>query len=308
MEEPKQNGLPNAEDLFLRISPYREFSYSSDEIIKVLDLMFYNGILDTYCIGCEKSSTFKSISQFPRYHRNMAIARKQLLVDNEPAYSYLAKRNFFESKFECARKKNHLMIFYFYVTSNTIMKIGQYPSLADFYIDYIGKYRRILGKKYLELHRAIGLSAYEIGIGSFVYLRRIFEHLIDAAREEARQNNDLDEELYSQASRMEDKIDLLQKYLPTYLVKNKVIYSILSKGIHELTEAECMDKFTSIRRGIELILDQRIEKQEREQKEQEISSSLREASTSEDSVPKSSGKPEADSESSQETQQDHTVR
>lgn len=38
--------------------------------------------------------------------------------------------------------------------------------------------------------------------------------------------------------RVEDKIKLLKDYLPQMLVDNKVVYGIMSKGIHELSEEE----------------------------------------------------------------------
>ena len=48
----------------------------------------------------------------------------------------------------------------------------------------IKKYRKILGKeKYGEFGRAVGLYTHGIGIGSYVYLRRIFENLIEEAHQ-----------------------------------------------------------------------------------------------------------------------------
>jgi hypothetical protein len=58
---------------------------------------------------------------------------------------------------------------------------------------------------------------------------------------------------------MEEKIVLLRSHLPAFLLKNKSIYSILSNGIHELTESECLSYFEPLRVGIALILDERME-------------------------------------------------
>jgi len=73
----------------------------------------------------------------------------------------------------------------------------------------IKKYRKILGdSKYRELHRAIGLSAHGVGIGAFVYLRRIFEGLVEAARDEVAKKTDWDEEKQEEfkTSRWDEKI------------------------------------------------------------------------------------------------------
>jgi hypothetical protein len=152
------------------------------------------------------------------------------------------------------------------VQNSKIQKIGQYPSLADLADSEIRKYRKVLGEdRYRELNRAVGLSAHGIGIGAYVYLRRIFESLIEDAHTVAAQTPDWDEETF-QKSHMDEKIGLLADYLPQYLVENISIYSILSKGIHSLTEEECLDNFELLRVSIELILDQKIEQEERDKK------------------------------------------
>ena len=67
-------------------------------------------------------------------------------------------------------------------------------------------------------------------------------------------------------SRMPEKIELLKDYLPAFLVKNKSLYGILSKGIHELTEEECRKYFPIVRNGIEFILDEHLVEEERMRK------------------------------------------
>lgn len=48
--------------------------------------------------------------------------------------------------------------------------------------------------------------------------------------------------------------------LPDFLVKNRDLYGILSKGIHELSEDECLSYFDPVKAALELILDQALEK------------------------------------------------
>ena len=68
---------------------------------------------------------------------------------------------------------------------------------------------------------------------------------------------------------MDEKIGLLKDYLPSFLVENKSIYSILSKGIHELDENTCLEYFETMKLGIEIILDQKLEKKKQKDKEEE---------------------------------------
>ena len=74
-------------------------------------------------------------------------------------------------------------------------------------------------------------------------------------------------------------IKLLQDYLPSFIVENYSIYGILSKGIHELSEEECLEYFDIMRKSIELILDQRIEIQEKRRKQEEIKKQLNNIAT-----------------------------
>jgi hypothetical protein len=161
-------------------------------------------------------------------------------------------------------------IFIYYVLwipkEQTIIKVGQYPSIADFHISEIKQYKKLLStEKLKEFTRAIGLAANGVGIGSFVYLRRIFEYLIEDAYTMCKNDGTVDEENYKK-SRMDQKIGLLSTHLPDFLVEHKSMYSILSKGIHELDEKTCLAHFDSLRVGIEIILDEKLEELKKKEK------------------------------------------
>jgi len=58
------------------------------------------------------------------------------------------------------------------------------------------------------------------------------------------------------------------------MVENRALYSILSKGIHELAEEECLQSFQIMKLGIELILDQKSEAEERQAKISSVSKDI----------------------------------
>lgn len=167
----------------------------------------------------------------------------------------------------CKRYEDELTYLLFFDTDkHTVMKVGQYPSVADFHIYELKKYDKVLSKdKLKEFSRAIGLAANGIGIGSFVYLRRIFENLIWTTFSEHKVAVNVSENDFL-TMRMEDKIQTLKDFLPKFLVDNKTLYSILSLGIHELKEEECLAYFDTVRVGIEIILDEKLEEQKRQEK------------------------------------------
>lgn len=168
---------------------------------------------------------------------------------------------------KCSRYQNQLYIILFLNASDhSIMKVGQYPSVADMHIGKIKQYKSVLSKEDLkEFTRAIGLAANGVGIGSFVYLRRIFEKLIYESAKEAIKDCSIKEEEFTKL-RMDEKISAIQDYVPETLVELKSVYGILSKGIHELAEQECLAYFATMRIGIELILDEKLEKKRRIEK------------------------------------------
>lgn len=147
-----------------------------------------------------------------------------------------------------------------------LIKIGQYPSVADFHLYEIKQYKKLLpDSKLKEFTKAIGLAANGVGIGSFVYLRRIFEHLIDEAYQKGLKDKSVTEENF-QPARMDNKIELLKNYLPEFMVSNKNMYSILSLGIHELDENTCLAHFDTLRVGIEIVLDEKLDELKKKEK------------------------------------------
>jgi hypothetical protein len=72
--------------------------------------------------------------------------------------------------------------------------------------------------------------------------------------------------LLEKQQRMDEKILALKNFLPQYIVENRKIYGILSKGIHELSEDICLKIFPYVKLGIELILDEKLYELEREEK------------------------------------------
>lgn len=82
---------------------------------------------------------------------------------------YLNKR--YCISFWCTRDHSHSLLFDLLITNGRMIKIGQYPSFADISVGDTTKYKSILGNKYREYNKSLGLFSRGVGIGSFVYLR-----------------------------------------------------------------------------------------------------------------------------------------
>lgn len=155
-------------------------------------------------------------------------------------------------QFVCSMNEEHHLDYIVLTTDNYMMKIGQYPSVADMTFPEWDAYKHVISKEdRKELGTAIGLFASGVGAGSYVYLRRILERLVYKAKGAAA--DAIDNEMFERAG-VAEKIKMLEGYLPDILVKNATIYGILSKGIHELSEEECREYFPVVKECIYQIL------------------------------------------------------
>lgn len=140
--------------------------------------------------------------------------------------------------FVCAMDKSHHVDYIVRTDGNTMIKIGQYPSVADMEFPKLKEYDKVLTEEdRREMGTAIGLYASGVGVGSYVYLRRILERILSQAREKA--GDSIDVEIFNR-SKVKEKIEMLKDYLPPFLTSNKTLYGVVSKGIHELSEKDCI--------------------------------------------------------------------
>ena len=244
-----------------------------DEIEKCLTKDEYAGnTIDCFCVHCATNRVFEYTNS--EVHEDTGIMRMSVFDDGNPKVRrpkreeqfrrYLNKR--YAMTYRCTRDRQHFITFDLITTDDKIIKVGQYPSVADLVIPEIAKYKPVLGTQYREFSKAIGLFAHGIGIGSFVYLRRIIENLVFDKYNEVSENLEISNTEFMRL-KFDEKIEALKPYLPEVLVANKNIYGIVSKGIHELSEEECREMFPYIKAGIELILDSLLAEKERKSKE-----------------------------------------
>ena len=245
--------LESPKAFHLEMPLYHTFDLSIGTIAeKVYEFLSFSGTIDAYCIWCDKESVFDT---------------QEHVYSSTTYWEWKKETGFRRNMYQCSRNSNHQYFIYYLKTKENLLKIGQWPSVADFQIPQAEKYRKILGEEeYKEFTRGIGLSAHGVGIGSFVYLRRVFENLIEEAHAGVQtENKEFPNDKYLKA-RMDEKIKMVKDYLPEFLVENRNLYAILSTGIHDLTEDECLQYFETVKIGIEQILDEKIIQKEKADK------------------------------------------
>lgn len=263
------------EDLLINKGLYDSVDITIDDLEEMQKCLsrseYTENTVDCFCIHCGTNRIFEFADSevhndtgFIRMAIDDPSGRSRMSKKEEIFNSYLNRR--YVLTYRCTRERQHAILFDLIITNEKIMKIGQYPSVADLVIPEIIEYKSVLGKQFREFSKSIGLFAHGIGIGSFVYLRRIIEKLVFDKYQQFSDELGVTAEEFEHL-KFDEKIAVLKNHLPTVLVKNKNVYGIVSKGIHELSEDECINMFPFIRTGIELILDDLLSEKERVEKE-----------------------------------------
>lgn len=289
------------EEIFCKDGLYSKYSIDKNDIEqleKVFKIIVEKMKFDFYCINCNQERLFESVEDIGtkqevegfikklvdehNEHYELGFCNEPLsasdFVDDKKEYLeclILIGDNDYSIRFYCSYCERNTIIFHFRINGEHLIKVGQFPSLADLTREDTKKYKDILNRDdYSDLNRAIGLNSHGVGAGSLIYLRRIFENLVKKAYEESVQEDKWDKEKDFYRITMEEKIKNLEGYLPKFVLEHHYIYGILSKGIHELSEEECRDYFDILRESIFIILDEEIKRVEEKKRIDTASKSL----------------------------------
>ena len=272
---------------------YKKTKINETNKWEILHLMYLSDKdrYDYYCPTCKDTSIYKGISSWPKgWGENGvvevnswnelvflgSIARRitKYYEEDNNIVEYILNIKSFETEVKCSRIDTHYVKAFFIIENQSLIKIGQYPSMANLDFGRLNKYRKLLSSQDSEeLGRAIGLHAHGVGVGSFVYLRRVFERIIKSKAENLIKDRVISEDDFM-SLRMNEKIETLKDQLPTFMVEHPQIYSILSKGIHDLEEDECLEQFEIILDSTELIFEQILEEEERKRREKLLSKKI----------------------------------
>lgn len=235
------------EQFAFQIPLYTKLELPDDLELKALFCGYNVKKVDGFCPECGKISTFTLYN-----NTKVTMANRE-----SPTFKQVSGSEGYNSlEISCARNHSHKIRFWFYLGERSVVKVGQDPSLADIANDEAATYRNVLNKETAaELHKAIGLAAHGVGIGSFVYLRRVFERLVYGRFNEFKQAEGWkDEDFFN--LKMDDKVKFLKGHIPDFLYENRKIYGVLSKGIHELSEDVCLRVFEPLKLSIKIILEE----------------------------------------------------
>lgn len=262
------------------------------------------GTHETYCPQCRKDSLFAITTDRLAVEQAEREARERKLIaaaqPGGPSSKLVPGVTFWTRDFQvslsCGRDEEHVVTFYFRVAriwTNTpihtqianptweLQKVGQYPSLVDFHLHQIDGYEAAFSDADLrEWKRAITTQAHGFNVAACVYLRRVFENLLDEARSKVHGGRFREQAWpeYDEA-RIPERVRLVASELPSFIVEHPELYKVLSKGVHQLTEEECNAALPMLQSCMQIIGTQRLEVQMREKREAETAKLLHAAAS-----------------------------
>lgn len=234
--EIKQSAIAIIHDLLTVKGLYfrQEITSNVGEMVNILLRRELSIGYDSYCVGCKKESVFR-LSPKPMSAGTTGGRFQGVAVPPD----------IFAIKTVCQRNW-HVYSYVFQGSDGFLEKIGQIPSMASIAFGELKGFGSSLGKQDREeLGKALGLSSHDSALGAFVYLRRVFERMIARAYERQSKNGKPVDGFETLS--MDKKVSALGNELPATVVKNSSVFSILSLGLHELTEDDCQRIFPVVK-------------------------------------------------------------
>lgn len=222
-------------DFIMNGALYSKIELSVDEKIEISNITSLLSGLDLYCSNCRANKTFiykeKSTNRLMGYFQR--TPNSNAYYDDIISITYLCPSCF---------KKIYVE---FLFIDNSMMKIAQYPSLSDVSRDELKQFQKskIIDPEYFkEIQKANVCAGEGYFVAAFTYMRRVFENLIKNIFKDNQTEIGLDYAEFVK-KRTDDKIKIIKDYLPIDDDIYNPLFSLLSEGIHSLTEEECADSF-----------------------------------------------------------------
>ena len=248
--------------------PYKKLDFEYDWYLCFGNIE--NLCIDAYCENCNGEKVFdgavKESFQYLYLSTIQVIGGPPGSRKPSPEEYYNDKEYFVNITLHCA-KCGEAHYYSLLFKGNTVTKIGQYPSFSKSEVQNLRKYKNLISKYYPELTRSVNAYSQGMGVAAFVYLRRILEYLV-----ESKYNGDTSWKFIEKLKEVEKTEEIIPEELSP--VKEE-IYSVLSKGIHEYEEDECMELYLAVKYVIERMLDIELERKSRLSKASEAMKTIK---------------------------------
>ncbi|MEJ8815468.1 hypothetical protein WKW77_30695 [Variovorax ureilyticus] len=257
---------------------YTPVGFDGDAEAQLRALRLTEERFDMYCPGCQAPATWATVPT-----QEAQELKKRTTLVSAASGSASGMRVYWSGHFSlratCTRGR-HPLILYFQTTGGhleksevKLTKMGQYPSMSDIQMGDLKELGDAMPKELRrEFVQAIHTTAHGYSVAACVYYRRVFEKVLDEAKAAHMQAVGMNAWPEYVAAKTPERIKMLADQLPEFMVDNAALYSILSEGVHQLTEEQCAEVLPLLRESIEMILMERKAKSDKAKKAAKLSS------------------------------------
>lgn len=167
---------------------------------------------------------------------------------------------------------NKNLFFLFYFDGENIIKIAQYPSLFDVSRDELKKYQKnqLIDKdSFKEIYKAETCASSGYYVAAYTYMRRVYETMLLSVFEQNQEHIGLTEDEFRKLH-SDKKLEAIKDYLAIDDEIYLPLYSLLSSGIHAMTEEQCCEDYNVLKPILLDILAEQKAKKEKESKRKEL--------------------------------------
>lgn len=213
--------------------------------------------IDDYCQTCKQSRPFQDLRS-----RGSGSG-----LGHSPS-PLSSGESYFEFKCASCRIEKREFLIQQIVTEDTI-KIQKYGELPRKILDRDPLLQHFFSKDAESYEKAVVCLANGYGIAAFSYMRRIIENNINALLDMLKEDVESADKTHSALTQlaelrkdtpMSDKIKIANLALPGYLIPSGInplgkLYQVLSEGVHNYSDTECLERARTIQTCIKYLID-----------------------------------------------------
>jgi len=239
-------------DWFVKLPLYSPVDIGSNSSSAVKAILTSTLSVDFYCPCCKKESTFQGILSPDTQN---SVASEMMAIKSFGIASGFWSQTIFSKQLACPRA-GHKATFYFQVEEGKLVKVGQYPSIADIHYGERLEFSAALGEaRTREIDKAMELAAQGKGMGALVYLKK----LVDSLTQDA---NTGDAVLWAQDDSYHQRFAKLsaqaKSAIPEFLLQHPELYAVLDSDLQALSEEECLKEVEGLKTTVFFLADQKV--------------------------------------------------
>ncbi len=254
-------------DWFKQLALYTPVDIGPSSPPAVKAILTFTGKLDFYCPNCAQEATFEGILSTETQN---SISSEIMAIKGFGFASGFWTQHVFSKQLNCTRAA-HSVSYYFQLQNGKLLKVGQFPAIADIHYGEVRHYLPILGEaRSRDIQQAIALASSNQGIAAYSYIKKLFASLLDDAQQRALSANHAQAN-HAQASyaSYQQRVSALAAYLPEFIVQHPEFYSLLDEPLESLSDSQCLAAFDALKTAVMFMVDHKMAQYQYQQRLQE---------------------------------------